>query len=69
MSELTKRQALEQLIDTTTLHAVLAALEDICGEKADHLRTNWQDQATARLWERTARRIAVAVRDAAESGI
>jgi len=27
-------------------------IADLCREKADHVRSNWQDEALASLWER-----------------
>lgn len=35
-----------------SLSMVYAHVADICREKADHVRTNWQDEALAHLWER-----------------
>ena len=52
MDDCTK--ALEQLIDQHGLLYVVAALELVCQEKAEHLRVNWQDQASARTWDRAA---------------
>jgi hypothetical protein len=43
---------LERLIDTCSLAEVLVALDVICGDKADHLRTNWQDNTSARAWDK-----------------
>jgi hypothetical protein len=43
--------ALESLVDSHGLCAVLECLADICKEKAEHLRTNWQDAGQARLWD------------------
>jgi len=48
---------LEALIDHTSLYDVLKALEDICILKADHIRENWQDQATAQVWDVASRKI------------
>ena len=49
------QDTLEELIDQTSLHAVLDALSTICYEKADHVRTTWQDIPLARLWIHTGR--------------
>jgi len=46
--------ALETIIDRSTLHHVVETLADICREKAEHLRANWQDEAAARTWEKAA---------------
>ncbi len=46
---------LEQLVDQHGLPAILVMLTEICGEKADHLRTNWQDAVTAKDWQKAGR--------------
>jgi hypothetical protein len=46
--------ALETLVDKYTLAGVLEALTVMCHLKAEHLRVHWQDDATAREWERHA---------------
>ena len=51
------RSDLEQWIDSIGLRAVLELLSEVCHEKADHLRVNWQDESAAKGWERDARRI------------
>lgn len=43
---------LEAMVDASSLAEVLRALYEICGEKADHIRANWQDGKTAQTWER-----------------
>jgi len=48
---------LEQLIDKLTLSAILEMLERICHKKAENLRTHWQDETSAKLWEKAARQI------------
>jgi hypothetical protein len=32
-------------------------LERICHKKAENLRTHWQDETSAKLWEKAARQI------------
>lgn len=44
---------LEQLIDREGMGNVLAALVDVCQEKAAHLAENWQDDKLAKQWEKT----------------
>ena len=34
---------LEALVDSVGLRRVLLMLSNICGEKADHILSNWQD--------------------------
>jgi len=49
--------AVEGLVDSYGLGAVLQALVSMCHGKADHLRSNWQDEHGARVWEKAARAI------------
>ncbi|MEA5505410.1 hypothetical protein VB735_20320 [Halotia wernerae UHCC 0503] len=48
---------LETLIDNLTLAAILEMLERICHKKAENLRNNWQDETSAKLWDKAARQI------------
>lgn len=49
---------LESLVDKQGgIYDVLDGLSTIAGEKADHLRTNWQDEPAAKRWERLGRRL------------
>ena len=48
-------EELEKLIDASSLLDVLTGLELVCAEKAEHIRCNWQDKATARPWDRASR--------------
>jgi len=43
---------LEAMVDRNGLPHVLDALATICFEKAEHLRSNWQDESAAKEWER-----------------
>lgn len=45
---------LEAMIDKHGLTHVLTGLACVCREKAEHLRSNWQDAASARVWTRDA---------------
>ena len=49
--------ALEGLVEQLTLAAILEMLERICHKKAETLRTHWNDEETAKLWEKAARQI------------
>ena len=49
--------ALEELVDQLTLGAILELLERICHKKAEHLRTHWDDEHSAKLWEKAAKQI------------
>ncbi|MBD2563804.1 MULTISPECIES: hypothetical protein [Nostoc] len=50
-------EILEALIDKLTLSTILEMLERICHKKAENLRNHWQDEASAKLWEKAARQI------------
>ena len=45
---------LEALVDKADLSTVLETLVDICNGKAEHLRTNWQDENEAKAWDKDA---------------
>jgi hypothetical protein len=42
---------LERMVDTLGLAVVLEMLSQVCHEKADHIRTIWQDKQTAGCWD------------------
>ena len=48
---------LEAMIDAHGLQHILTGLECVCQEKAEHIRCNWQDNKTARVWDTAAKRI------------
>lgn len=50
-------EVLEALIDKLTLSTVLEMLERICHKKAENLREHWQDETSAKLWEKAARQV------------
>jgi hypothetical protein len=57
-------ETLEKLVDSQQdglLH-VLTALEIMCGEKAGHIRADWQDDVTAQTWDAAAKMIGRTVR-------
>ena len=49
--------SLEELVDKLTLGAILEILERICHKKAENLRTHWNDEENAKLWEKAAKQI------------
>ena len=57
MEKQTLEYELEELLDASNVREILEALVDICHGKADHLRANWQDDVSAKGWERDARTI------------
>jgi hypothetical protein len=58
MSEPTLTQAeietLERMVDRCSMARVLEGLAEVCELKAEHLRANWQDERSAKSWEREA---------------
>lgn len=48
---------IEQTIDATSLARLLEIVAEICHEKAEHLRANWQDNASAQPWLRDAAKL------------
>jgi hypothetical protein len=51
-------EAAEQSVDQSSLATFLEnVVAHICHAKAEHLRTNWQDEAGAQAWEHDARKI------------
>lgn len=50
-------EQLEKLIDRFTLPQIVAHLANICREKAQHIRENWQDERTAKVWDKNAKQL------------
>jgi hypothetical protein len=46
---------LESLLDTMGVKTLVELLSDICFEKAEHLRSNWQDNGSAKVWDKNAK--------------
>jgi hypothetical protein len=49
---------LELLIDKYGVASVLGRFSDVCREKAEHVRANWQDEALANEWYKLASKLA-----------
>jgi len=49
--------SLEIMMDKHGLDTVMLALSHICSEKADHVRSNWQDENLAKAWDKNAERM------------
>ena len=49
------QDTLEQFVDQFSMSTVISMLSDIANEKAEHVRSNWQDESLARQWERLAK--------------
>lgn len=56
-----ERDLLESFVDSCGLSSVLMSLSEICGEKADHVRANWQDNNLAHDWDTAEGHIGVVV--------
>lgn len=56
-----EQNELERLIDAEGVASVLDALSGLCGLKAEHVRTSWQDEAQAAWWESAERAINTAI--------
>lgn len=50
-----RRDKLEAVLDTCSPADLCEMLAIVAQEKAGHLRTNWQDPDTAKLWERVGK--------------
>jgi hypothetical protein len=50
-------EALEALVDKHGLLHILTGLEIMCGEKAEHVRSNWQDETLAKAWDSAGKAI------------
>jgi len=53
--ELNTQRDLETLVDRIGLNSLVQLLAVVCEEKANHLRANWQDEVSAKAWERSAK--------------
>lgn len=51
------KDTIEEIIDRYSVSELLTAVAEICGEKAEHLRTAWQDNVAARTWDKDSTRI------------
>lgn len=49
--------AIETLVDKHGLRMVAENLVEVCHDKAEHLRSNWQDKASAKIWSRVATKL------------
>ena len=46
---------MEQLLDSLGMVDFIEMLTSICYEKAEHVRTNWQDERLGKAWESNAK--------------
>ena len=49
---------LEKIVDQETLAFTIACLGNICSEKSEHILTTWQDEHTAKNWDRVCIQLA-----------
>jgi hypothetical protein len=45
-------EEIEAMIDSVGLSDMVSIMSDICYAKAEHLRSNWQDEHNAEIWVR-----------------
>jgi hypothetical protein len=43
---------LEEFVDRHGLRSTLAMLANVCAEKVEHPQTNWQDEQSAKNWNK-----------------
>ncbi|AUT01542.1 hypothetical protein CLI64_14730 [Nostoc sp. CENA543] len=52
------KEDIKAMLDNMSFVDVLRIMSQICYEKAEYLRTDWQDNETARAWEKVGRAVA-----------
>ena len=57
ISEKEVKASLEGMLDRFGMEGTLNLLSDICHEKADHLRENWQDEGMAYEWDKRGKEL------------
>ena len=50
-------EKIEAIMDASSANYVLNSIVQIAWGKADHLRTNWQDENAAKEWEKLASKL------------
>jgi hypothetical protein len=51
------KEDIEAMLDSMSVVDVLRIMSQICYEKAEYLRTDYQDSETARAWEKVGRAV------------
>jgi hypothetical protein len=51
------KETLENAIDKFCLSEVIGHLVDICDEKSEHIRSNWQDDKTCKEWDKASAKL------------
>ena len=59
---------LEEMIDRHGLTHVVIGLSLVCSEKAEHLRVNWQDRTSAKVWDADAKTLEKAAQSIRSDG-
>jgi len=49
------KEKVEAIIDIVGMFSFMCMVGDICDEKADHIRSNWQDENLAKVWDKEAK--------------
>ena len=57
MTQLELETHIESLMDAHTAQRVLNAIVSVCQDKAEHVRSNWQDEPLSSEWLRAARAV------------
>jgi hypothetical protein len=57
MNPIDLQRELESLLDQSSLPELITELAAICYGKADHIRTNWQDEQLADQWAKAAHKL------------
>ena len=50
-------EEIEKMVDLHGVREFLEGIWDVCSLKEQHILENWQDEVTAKSWERLAERI------------
>lgn len=50
-----KTDQLEVMVERDGLKGIMDMLVTVCSEKADHIRSSFDDEATAKKWERDSK--------------
>jgi len=53
----TTHEQVEKLIDDSSLPELMIVVMDVCRDKAEHIRVNWQDEHSATVWDSFANAI------------
>lgn len=57
MKPMLHAEHIEQLIDAYGVARLLETIADICGQKAEHIESNWQDALLSKQWEKAGFKI------------